>query len=125
MFAKTAIVSLAAVAALGLAATAHADPAHTAPAMSGWCDPAAMSVRVSIADLNLASPAGAKAVLARIHTAARTICGDEPDIRMSERFALYQSCLKTTVGRTVASLDAPLVTAMNGGQSAIVVASDR
>ena len=122
MFAKTAIVSLAAVAALSLAATAHADPA---PAMSGWSDPAAMSVRVSIADLNLASPAGAKAVLARIHTAARTICGDEPDIRMSERFALYQSCLKTTVGRTVASLDAPLVTAMNGGQSAIVVASDR
>jgi len=119
MFAKTAIASLAAVAALGCAGTSHA------AATTGSSDPAAMSVSVSIADLNLASPAGAKAVLARIHTAARTICGDEPDIRMGERFALYQSCVKTTVGRTVASLDAPLVTAMNGGQGAIVVASDR
>jgi UrcA family protein len=120
MFAKTAIASLAAVAAMGFAAASHA-----APVMSGSSDPAAMSVSVSIADLNLTSPAGAKAVLARIHTAARTICGDEPDIRMSERFALYQSCLKTTVGRTVASLDAPLVTAINGGEGAVLVASVR
>jgi len=53
-----------------------------------------MSVKVSVADLSLSSPVGAKIVLRRIHTAAETICGGEPDIRLAERFALYQSCVK-------------------------------
>jgi UrcA family protein len=121
MFAKTAIASLVAVAALGFAASIHA-----APAADWSSDSDTMSVNVSAAGLDLSSPADAKVVLQRIHSAAHTICGDEPDIHSTERFSLYQSCLKTTVDRTVASLDAPLVTAMNGGQpTAIMVASDR
>ena len=84
-----------------------------------------MSVNVSVADLNLSSPAGAKIVLRRIHNAAETICGDQPDIRLTARFALYQSCVKATVDRTVASLDSPLVTAQNGGQAAAMTVADR
>jgi len=120
MFAKTALASLAALATLGFAAATHA-----APAADANPDSAAMSVNVSIADLNLSSPAGAKVVLRRIDTAAHIICGDEPDIRVTERFAIYQSCLKTTVDRTVASLGSPLVTAMNGAQPAVMASNAR
>src|SRR5476649_928425 len=118
MFTKVTLASIASVAVLGFAASTHA-----APVADSSSDPAAMSVNVSIADLNLASSSGAKVVLGRIHAAARTICGDEPDIRLTERFAIYQSCLKTTVDRTVASLGAPLVTAMSGGQPAVLAAN--
>jgi UrcA family protein len=120
MFAKTAIATLAAIAALGFAATTHA-----APAADWSSDSDAVSVNVSVASLDLSRPADAKVVLQRIHSAARTICGDEPDIRFTERFSLYQSCLKTTVDRTVASLDAPLVAAMNGGQPDVMAANGR
>jgi UrcA family protein len=109
MFAKTSFAAIAALAVLGFAASSHASPV-------GASDPNTMTVSVSVADLNLSSAAGAKIVLRRIHNAATTICGDEPDRRLTERFALYQSCVKTTVDRTVASLDSPVVTAMNGGQ---------
>jgi UrcA family protein len=119
MFAKTAIASLAAIAALGFAATTHASPVGERSS-----DPA-VSVNVSVAGLDLSNPAGAKIVLRRIHNAAETICGDQPDIRLTARFALYQSCVKSTVDRTVASLDSPLVTALNGGQPGAIAVADR
>lgn len=119
MFAKTTLTAFAAVATLAFAAASHASPA-----IDGFSDPATMSVTVSVADLNLSNQAGAKVVLRRIHNAAQTICGGEPDIR-SERFTLYQSCVKATVARTVASLDSPLVTALNGGQPLAIAVADR
>jgi UrcA family protein len=120
MFAKTSFAAVAALAILGAAATTHASPAAEASS-----DPSAMSVSVSVADLNLSSAAGARIVLQRIHNAAKTICGDETDVRLTERFALYQSCVKTTVDRTVASLDSPIVTAMNGGHPGAIALADR
>lgn len=120
MFAKTTFTALIALATLGFAATSHA-----APTGDGSSDPAAMSVSVSVADLNLSSPVGAKIVLRRIHNAAQTICGSEPDMR-TERFAIYQACVKTTVDHTVASFDNPMVTALNnGGEPVAVAAADR
>ena len=111
MFAKTSFAAVAALAIFGFAATSHASPAGDASS-----DPSTISVNVSVADLNLSSPVGARIALRRIHNAAATICGGEPDIRLTQRFALYQSCVKATIDRTVASLDIPMVTAMNGGQ---------
>ena len=120
MFAKTSFAAFAAVAFLGFAATTHA-----APTSDGSSDPSAVSVNVSVADLNLSSPAGAKIVLRRIRGAAQTICGSEPDMRTG-RFAIYQACVKTTVDTTVASLGSPMVTALNAGQPApIAVAASR
>jgi UrcA family protein len=117
MFAKTAkTATLAALAALSFAATAHA---------GGSSDPTVTSVSVSVADLNLSSPAGAQVVLRRIHNAAETICGDKPDIRLIQRSALYQSCVKTAVDRTVASLDSPVVTALNDGQPGAMTVAKR
>jgi UrcA family protein len=120
MFAKTAVASLAAIAALGFAAVTHA-----APVADRSSDSDATSVNVSIAGLDLSNPAGAKVVLQRIRAAAQTVCGGEPDIRLTERFTLYQSCLKTTVDGAVASLASPLVTAMNAGPSPVMVADRR
>ncbi|MEJ0067284.1 MAG: UrcA family protein [Caulobacteraceae bacterium] len=90
-------------------------------------DPDAMSVAVSVADLNLDNRAGAKTALQRIHAAAKAVCGQEPDIGAIERLSMYDSCIRTSTQRAVASLDSPVATAMNGGAqtSAIVVANRR
>ncbi len=86
-----------------------------------------MSVAVSVADLNLDNRAGAKTALQRIHAAAKAVCGQEPDIGAIERLSMYDSCIRTSTQRAVASLDSPVATAMNGGAqtSAIVVANRR
>jgi UrcA family protein len=44
-------------------------------------DPAQVSVRVKLADLNLQSADGARTALHRIQAAAATICGPEPTAR--------------------------------------------
>jgi UrcA family protein len=120
MFTKATIASLAALAALGFAPATHA-----APSGDWTSDPASMTVKVSFADLNLFSPAGAKSVLYRIHVAAKTVCGGEPDIRLLERSAFFHSCMKATVGRAIASLDSPVVTALNAGETGATIVANR
>ena len=120
MSANTTIACLAALAALGLAAATHA-----APSGDWTSDPASMTVKVSFADLDLSSPAGARSVLNRIHAAASTVCGSEPDIRLLERSAVYHSCMKATIGRAVASLDSPVVTALNAGEPGATMVANR
>jgi UrcA family protein len=116
MFTKT---SLAVLAALGCAASVHAAPAGTSSA------PALTSVTVSVADLDLADRAGAKVALQRIHAAAKTVCGGEPDVREIERMALYEACIRTGANRAVAALGSPIVTALNDQNAAMVVANRR
>jgi UrcA family protein len=118
MFAKT-IATIAALAALGFATSGHA----ASPAVS---DPDTVTVKVNIADLNLSSQAGASTVLRRIHEAADQICGGAPSIKDLVAFSAYKSCVTSVTDRTVASLDNPYVTAMNGGarKSSTVLASN-
>jgi UrcA family protein len=114
MFTKTTLTTLAALAALGFAASAHA-----APAMSPPSGPGAISVQVSIADLNLGGGAGAKAALRRIRNAARDVCVDELN---------PLACMKDTIDRAVAALDNPIVTALNTGRgrpATVLAASSR
>ncbi len=118
MFAKITFTSLAAVAALGFAATTHA-----APSVDGTSDP--LSVKVSYADLNLSTPVGAQSVLNRIHAAAQTACGGETDIRLLDRLAAYHSCMQATVDRAVASLANPVVTGLYAGEPGAVVVANR
>ena len=122
MFAKTSLAILSVVAALGCAAAVHAAPVSVSSS-----DPGVMSITVSVADLNLDNRAGAKTALQRIHAAAKTVCGQEPDIGAVERLSMYDSCIRTSTERAVASLDSPTATAMNGGgqASSIVVANRR
>jgi UrcA family protein len=120
MFAKHFASVLPALAALGCAAAVHA-----APLAASSSDPAAMTVPVSIADLNLSDSDGAKMALQRIRTAAKTVCGEEPDSRQLERVSLYHACIKSSTNRAVASLDSPIVSALNSGQPGTTVVADR
>ncbi len=116
MFAKSPLAILPALAALGCAVAVHA-----APAAASSPDPAAMSITVSVADLDLANRAGAKTALQRIHAAAKTVCGEEPDIGAIERLSLYGACIRTSTDRAVASLNSPVATALNGGHGGAMV----
>jgi UrcA family protein len=116
MFTKTAFAALA---ALSLAASVHAEPA------SQPVNADKVSVSISVADLNLTSQAGARVALQRVRNAARTICGDEPDNRDQKYAGQFQACVQAVVDRAVATLGAPMVSAANKGQTATVLASTR
>jgi UrcA family protein len=114
VFLKTLFTTLAAGATLG-AATLAAAPASAA---RFTIDGDTVTVRVPIDDLNLRSDTGATIALRRIHNAAGFICGEEPQAMLLAREQLYRQCMKATVDRAVARLDAPLVSAMNAPRQA-------
>ena len=76
------------------------------------------SESVSYADLNLATPDGARTLLRRIDLAAKRVCGPEPSHSPLQPHltAFYQRCVMDSVDATVARIDAPLLTAMRGEQ---------
>jgi len=69
-------------------------------------------VTVKYGDLNVGSPAGAHVLLKRIEAAATTACGGAPDIRQLDRWASFEACRRSAVGRAVAAVDSPMLTAM-------------
>ena len=102
--------------------------AALAVAGSAWAqdpDPgAAPSVSIRYTDLNLASDAGAGAMLSRIQAAASTACAGSPDTMMLGRRQIYEKCRRETVARAVAQLNAPTVTTLAGLSSPVRVASN-
>jgi len=104
----TVLAALAAFSICGLAQSALAQTPNG--------DPDAVAIKVRYADLNLSNPAGAKTMLHRIHEAALEICG-EPDRALAAKIQ-NQACMKATIDQAVASLNEPLVTALNSGQPA-------
>jgi UrcA family protein len=102
--------ALTAVLALGIAAGGHTASAE---------DTATASVKVKYADLDLTSEAGARALLQRLHRAAKTVCGDRGDDPF-ERY-LWAPCVADATNRAVATLGNPLVTALNGSAPAAKV----
>jgi UrcA family protein len=105
MFAKSTLIALA---VLGLAGAASAQN---------------VSVTVGHADLDLTSAAGAKIMLARIHNAARDVCGESPNASDLGRRLQARACISAVSNRAVARLGAPMVTAANGGSSSVALAS--
>ena len=95
--------SLSALLALGAAAAGPAPP------------PGEPSVAVRLSDLDLTSRAGAKAALRRIRDAAREVCGDESDVRLLGRQALYRACVQSAAERAAAASRSPLLIALSGG----------
>jgi UrcA family protein len=116
MFTKFNMTALAAVAALGFSVAAHA---ATSPVSDD-----AVSVKVSVAGVDLNTRAGAKVVLQRIHAAAREICGDEPDGRQLADTVRYRDCMTSTINKAVLSLGAPTVTAFYQRQDMTRLALD-
>ena len=107
MFTKSTVAALAALTALGFAATA---PSAYAGNDTANFDTAA--VKVSYADLNLSSQAGATVLLHRIHQVAKTICGEPGKDLILARST--EKCIHSTVDDAVASVNSPVLTAMNG-----------
>jgi len=115
MFFKPFLTALAAAAILGSAAHAADAPSRSD----------VVSKTVFIGDLNLANPTGARVALQRIEAAATAICGEAPDLRLLDRTARYHACMHDVVGRAVASVDSPIMTAMRAPQGLGELASDR
>lgn len=91
--------------------------AIAAPAQAGAVRPAAglsnaYETTVDYSDLDLDRGAGAEAMLARIHRAARAVCHTASDPRdLKARTGARKACLRTAVEGAVAKVGSPLVTA--------------
>jgi UrcA family protein len=72
-----------------------------------------VSVAVNYADLKTDAAAGAKALLGRLKMAAREVCGTPPGLTELQRMAAYRACVQATVDSAVATIDNPVVTALN------------
>ena len=74
---------------------------------------AAPATAIRYADLNLATPAGAAAMLQRIRRAAVDVCTTSPGQNGTDIYAIegFEACYAQTVQRAVLKLNAPLVTA--------------
>lgn len=98
---NTKVITLASLAAVGLAATLGAVAGETA------ADVPALTVRY--ADLNLNTPAGVAVLYKRIHNAAGRVCGDTGSRQWSEA-AAAQACVKQAVSTSVRFVNNPLLT---------------
>jgi UrcA family protein len=93
-----------------------------APAASVSAQPEqSPSVTVKYSDLNISNREGARTVYRRIESTARNLCGDEPDIHDVGALHSWRACVNTSVDNAVGRLDAPMVTALNGGRSGSIV----
>lgn len=98
---------IAIVGTAGLALPAHAGtPAGTTHS----------AVVVQYADLNLASPAGAKALYARLGAAADKACGGAPTAQALGRQAAYRACYDRAMNKAVAKVGQPQVRAVHAAR---------
>jgi len=85
------------------------------------------TAKVTYADLNIATPDGAHALLQRINVAAKDACTTET--RHSRLFprsdADFRQCVTDAVGSTVAKVNSPMLTAANGAQDTGIVIAAR
>jgi UrcA family protein len=78
------------------------------------CAETSATVGVRFADLNLNQPSDAAVMLGRLDRAAMEACGAEPfsSLRELQREVRGSSCYAKSLGRAVAELNVPEVTAM-------------
>src|ERR1700749_1433631 len=67
-------------------------------------DEAPRQIAVSYADLNLNTAGGQAVLAARIHRAAETVCGPEPDSRDLKRLMPFRRCMKESLNAAVAAI---------------------
>jgi UrcA family protein len=83
-------------------------------------DEPAKSIKVSYADLDLSTQAGATTLYTRIRGAARQVCGDEGSTYTDH--AIWRGCFKRAVGDAVTKVNSPRLTALHQGKSPAVTA---
>ena len=76
---------------------------------------------VRLGDLNVATESGAQSALRRIRDAADRFCGGQ-GVRSLQVQTAAAACRAEMVGKAVAQLDAPVVTALYGRDPAIRLA---
>ncbi len=77
--------------------------------------PAGKETAVTYADLDLSREAGAQILIQRMRAAAAKVCGPAPDLRQMEMHRVYVACVNDTLQRSVASVNAPVVTSLYQG----------
>lgn len=114
MFTKTVFAALGAISLLAAAGPSAA--------RDGGAE--VSSVRIAYRDLDLASPEGAKVMLARIHRAASMVCNGGLDEGWDiARRNQVRACVRHASDEAVSSLAAPMVTAMSHGDSHAMMAA--
>ena len=111
---KSLMLAIAASTCL-LGGTARAQPVTVnevvvRPAAGG--DVRTQAETVSYADLDLGHEAGARALLARIKSAAKRVCGTAPDARDTD--PSYRKCVDRALDRAVTEVNRPAVNALHG-----------
>jgi UrcA family protein len=100
--------------------------AQAAPTMSQSSDDNRVSVRVSVADLDLRKDAGTEIARRRLRHAANRACGEESHFLGLARYTLYRTCVMSTSSQAFAALDTRIAMARNGqpsDQAPILVSS--
>jgi UrcA family protein len=84
-----------------------------------------VSVPVTYADLDLASPDGATTMLHRLHDAALDACGADNGSVAPYKWAVnHSACYHHSMDRAVAALDAPTVTQLYNGGAGLYAANE-
>jgi len=96
-------------------------------AVAADADAAARSVRVSYADLNLATDQGIAALYSRLQAAAGSVCGPEPSAREILQSSDWTHCREDALSRAIGNVDHPGLTALyqqkTGRLSPVLVAA--
>jgi len=79
------------------------------------------SIKVSYADLDLNTQAGALTLYNRIRGAARTVCGFDSGTTLVEHSA-WKRCFNGAVDKAVTTVNSPQLTALHQGKSPAVTA---
>lgn len=74
--------------------------------------PATRVAKVSLTDLDLSTPEGARAAYERIKTTAKHLCFQLSDSRKVDDQVLYKECLVETLADIVRRINAPTVAAL-------------
>ena len=104
---RTALL-LGALAGMSLAAQAG-EPS------SAWS--AGKSVAVSYADLDLADPAGARVLYARLRSAAREACDYDRSVRDLQRLAAHKDCYDRALNKAVHGVDSERLHALHAASA--------
>jgi len=72
--------------------------------------PAPHTLTVRYADLKLDTPAGARALYARLQGAARFVCGEEGTTLFAQR--LYAQCYQRAISEAAQTVNSPRLTAL-------------
>ena len=80
------------------------------------------SKTVKFSDLNIASPAGAKVLYARIRAAARDVCRDSSGGDPIRRLAV-SACIEKAIDKAVKDVNSPALTSLRFGSGDVRLAS--